>query len=200
MKWKKIDGWWGEENALVYKKAINNIDDGGVFVEIGCYLGRSSCCAAEIIKKSKKEIKLFCIDHWKGSVDDSPAHKDYMPEKAYEIFLKNTQEHHDILIPIKKSSTQASKDFKDLSIDYVFIDASHDYKNVSKDIKLWFPKTKKIGGHDYHSHFPGVIKAVKEFKKENNLNLKITGNIWELTRKKDIVITKIKNNIKIKLN
>ena len=173
MKWQQIDGWWGASNANVYKKAINQIPDGGTFIEIGCWLGRSSCCAAELIKKSKKNIKLFCIDHWKGSVDDSPANKSYIPKNAYELFLYNTKEHDDILFPIKKSSVKASKKFDDLSIDYVFIDASHDYKNVIKDINAWLPKTKKIGGHDWSSDFPGVIRAVKETQKKYNLNLKI---------------------------
>ena len=58
MKWQQIDGWWGASNANVYKKAINQIPDGGTFIEIGCWLGRSSCCAAELIKKSKKNIKF----------------------------------------------------------------------------------------------------------------------------------------------
>ena len=57
MKWQQIDGWWGASNANVYKKAINQIPDGDTFIEIGCWLGRSSCCAAELIKKSKKNIK-----------------------------------------------------------------------------------------------------------------------------------------------
>jgi cephalosporin hydroxylase len=61
-------------------------------------------------------------------------------------------------------SSKASKIYDDESLDFVFIDASHDYDSVISDLKSWFPKIKKGGyfaGHDFH-HQP-IIKAVHEF-------------------------------------
>ena len=61
-----------------------------------------------------------------------------------------------------KDSVRASNDFDDESIDYVYIDAQHEGKNVIKDLHAWWPKVKKggyIAGHDYGD---GVEDAVKE--------------------------------------
>ncbi len=49
-------------------------------------------------------------------------------------------------------STEAVKHFADESMDFVYIDGSHVYPDVKKDIELWYPKVKPngvIGGHDY---------------------------------------------------
>ena len=55
--------------------------------------------------------------------------------------------------PIKMESVEAAKLYEDESLDFVFIDAAHDYQNVKNDILAWYPKIKiggKLGGHDYN--------------------------------------------------
>ena len=58
--------------------------------------------------------------------------------------------------------------FEDNSLDFVFIDASHEYEDVKNDILAWLPKVKRGGilaGHDYYVNqdwFSGVKKAVNE--------------------------------------
>ena len=63
-------------------------------------------------------------------------------------------------------SEQAADQVMDESLDFVFIDAQHDYHSVINDIGLWAPKVKPgglISGHDYnHNKFPGVVEAVHE--------------------------------------
>ena len=61
------------------------------------------------------------------------------------------------------------KIFEDDYFDLIFIDAGHEYEQVSQDIKLWYPKMKKKGifsGDDYH--YPPVEKAIQEFIKKTN--------------------------------
>jgi len=53
---------------------------------------------------------------------------------------------------IRKTSMEAVKDFKDASLDFVYIDGSHVFKYVAEDIWEWSKKVKKggiISGHDY---------------------------------------------------
>ena len=70
------------------------------------------------------------------------------------------------VVPKKMKSVDAAKLFNDKSIDMVFIDGSHTYENVKRDIEYWLPKCKKIiCGHDYVPAHPGVIKAVNELFK-----------------------------------
>jgi hypothetical protein len=83
----------------------------------------------------------------------------------YNEFLKNIEPVKDIINPVRKSSEDAVKDYKDESLDFVFIDAGHEYEDVIKDINYWLPKVKKGGilaGHDYSQDSPGVMRAVHE--------------------------------------
>lgn len=64
--------------------------------------------------------------------------------------------------------------------DFVFIDAAHSYEAVRDDIADWLPKVKPggwLGGHDYHSHFQGVIRAVDEAFGKDGIDL-LDGHIW----------------------
>ena len=52
---------------------------------------------------------------------------------------------------IRNFSNQAVNEFKDESLDFVFIDASHDFESVNEDIYNWKDKVKKggmVSGHD----------------------------------------------------
>ena len=75
---------------------------------------------------------------------------------------------------VRKPSIDAADDFEDESLDFVFIDAMHDYENCLMDIKSWEPKVKSGGfvmGHDWnHSGFPGVEQAVREFFSDDVIN------------------------------
>ena len=47
---------------------------------------------------------------------------------------------------------QAVDLFQNESLDFIYIDARHDYKAVWDDLEAWFPKLRKGGlfsGHDY---------------------------------------------------
>ena len=69
-------------------------------------------------------------------------------------------------------SVEKAKDFKDNSLDFVYLDARHDYAGVKEDLEAWWPKLKQGGlfaGHDFvpdgnlkEGAF-GVQKAVWEF-------------------------------------
>jgi hypothetical protein len=67
---------------------------------------------------------------------------------------------------IRKTSVDAAPDFEDGCLDFVFIDAFHDYENCFNDISFWHHRVREGGyvmGHDWdHGNFPGVQKAVLE--------------------------------------
>jgi len=53
---------------------------------------------------------------------------------------------------LEKKSKAAASMFEDESLDWVYIDARHTYKNVKEDMKVWWPKLKSGGlfsGYDY---------------------------------------------------
>jgi predicted O-methyltransferase YrrM len=76
-------------------------------------------------------------------------------------------------------SIYAAKSYEDKSLDFVFIDANHDFEFVKQDIESWLPKIKPggyIGGHDYSESdgHKGVVKAVDEAFPEKE----IIGTSW----------------------
>ena len=91
-------------------------------------------------------------------------------DKIYEIFTDNMDSLKNYHVPMRTTSLEASEQFEDDSLDFVFIDASHEYEDVKRDICAWLPKVKVGGvlaGHDYYpeggwSVWPGVRKAVEE--------------------------------------
>lgn len=158
----KIEGWFSFGD--LYKEAVYNAKDGDVFVEIGSWKGRSAAFMIVEIINSKKNIDFYCIDSWKG--DKSGFLKGI---DVYDEFLTNMSSVLDKIKMVRKLSIEASKDFKDKSVDFIFIDASHDYQSVLEDIQHWYPKLKDGGlmaGHD--THIEDLKKAVEEYAQTIN--------------------------------
>jgi hypothetical protein len=73
---------------------------------------------------------------------------------------------------IKGFTSTVVNDFEDNFFDLVFIDAGHEYEQVSSDIKLWHNKVKENGilsGDDYF--YPPVKRAVHEFIEKHDYKL-----------------------------
>jgi len=175
------------EGAFTFKgfyNAIINKFDNGIFVEIGTYKGASIMFLAEKIKDLNKNIKLYGIDTFEGSIEhqEDPEVK---AGKLYEVYLKNIDPLKDYIITIKGNSKEVYKQFEDESIDFLFIDADHAYESVKKDLELWFPKIKIggiISGHDYLWIDGRVKRSVDEFFAPRIVN-KGVGDVWYITKK-----------------
>jgi len=183
--WKDIDGFF--EYPSFYNMCMNEISDNSVMVEVGSWMGRSSSYVASLIKESGKNIKFYCVDTWEGSEEHIDLIKS-LQEKGislYEVFQNNILECevNDYITPIKLASIEASKTFADESIDFIHIDAAHDYDNVLADIKAWYSKIKPGGlitGDDYG--WDGVYRAVNEYFGVENITYydhdNKNGNLW----------------------
>ena len=173
----------------LYSNMVDYFPDNALFVEIGSWKGRSASYMAVEIHNSEKNIKFDCVDTWDGSEEHSdPNSCWFQPELVndknwlYRIFLENTKPVNHIINPIRTTSLEAAQYYKNRSIDFVFIDAAHDYENVKADLNAWYPKVKKggfIGGHDYPG-FSGVVLAVNEFfmTEMGNAALNLKDNYW----------------------
>ena len=72
------------------------------------------------------------------------------------------------------------------TLDFVYIDARHDYDHVKQDIQDWFSALKKGGllcGHDFRVEYPGVIRAVIEFAVSSGLQLMTQTPDWWIEKK-----------------
>lgn len=105
---------------------------------------------------------LYLVDIWE-TFHQEGLDCDY--NFSYEI-TKNKFKINNNVIILKGDSVATSFKFIDNSLDFIYIDANHQYEYVKKDIEAWYPKIKEGGyltGHDYGGYWKGVKRAVDEF-------------------------------------
>lgn len=158
------ENWFTYPNLYVHVPEY--FGENAVFVEVGVWKGRSICfLAVEVINQNKNQ-KIYAVDTWGYQDYVALTGKDNKEDSdiLYETYLKNIEPVKDYITSIRGLSTEVAKQFEDKSVDFVFIDAAHDYENVKNDILAWLPKVKDTGiiaGHDYASGC-GVKQAVDE--------------------------------------
>ena len=136
-------------------------------VELGVDRGEYS----EVLCKANPELHLFSVDPW---IPEAYEPNTYVNEPK-EYFDKNYNETKDRLASynctlVRKTSAEALKDFEDNSLDFVYIDANHDFPNFVFDLHYWIKKIKPggiISGHDYanfsYSKFNHVKRALDAY-------------------------------------
>lgn len=66
---------------------------------------------------------------------------------------------------------------KERKVDFVYVDAGHEYEDVKQDIATWWPLISDRGilaGHDFDDTHPGVQRAVREFAEQQNVTVYLT--------------------------
>lgn len=134
--------------------------------EIGVYYGQFS----EVLCKKIPGLKLICVDPWKPfprrTFDEAGWDRVYDAAKfRLSLYLDVTF--------MRMENTEAAKSIPDGSLDFVYIDAQHDFDHVMTDIILWTPKVRPRGivaGHDFLNFYQGgVMDAVYAYTKAHNI-------------------------------
>jgi hypothetical protein len=170
--YKETEGenWFNYEN--LYSDVVRKFDSGAHFVEVGTWKGKSACYMAVEIINSEKDIKFDCVDTWE--VVEEGWNFCALPKfnNLFNIFKKNIEPVKNKINIIKSISWDAASRYDDNSLDFVFLDAGHNYESVKKDIQAWLPKVKVGGilaGHDWL--LEGVKKAVLELIPESKVRV-----------------------------
>jgi hypothetical protein len=129
--------------------------------EVGVYK------AAFTEKFCKEDLLIYAIDPWMayqgaGKTQKEQARQDFLFGHAGRVLApyKNVK-------IIRKTSVEAAKDFKDGSLDFVYIDGDHRFPYVAEDIYNWYAKVKKggiVSGHDYYNVNPGANNVLINVK------------------------------------
>ena len=152
--------------ADLYKRMVEAASDNAHFVEVGSWKGKSASCMGVEIVNSQKKIRFDCVDIW--TIPSylmphvQPNHT--LDEDIFHIFMETIDPVKEVVNIVRSISWEAADLYPDNSIDFVFVDACHDYDSVSKDIFAWYPKVKVggiIAGHDIEA--ADVKRAVREY-------------------------------------
>jgi methyltransferase family protein len=143
----------------------------GIGAEVGVRRGTYS----HLLLWNWKGEKLISIDPWLEDAPGAYVDKSNVSQGEHERLYEDTKQR---LAPFgprseiwRLTSVRAAERLDDGSIDFVYIDARHDYDSVLEDLRAWFPKVRGGGilsGHDYVTGcFPqgefGVSAAVDQF-------------------------------------
>lgn len=141
------------ERAFLFRLS-HDIPINAKIVEIGSWLGESTCLLASGLKGS--DARIYAVDNFIGHVSDSLARTRYQ-ERLFRLKLNNTKEIFDKNIAhfglqyrvtaIVADSLTAAKGFCELpnSIDLLFIDGDHSEDATKNDIVAWLPFVKHSG-------------------------------------------------------
>lgn len=145
------------------------------FKGTGAEIGVERAVFSKAICQKGKVKKLYAIDCWQTF----KGYREHVSQKRLDGFFRITRKllkPYDVEL-IRKFSLDAVNDFMDDSLDFVYIDANHNYKEVLQDLEAWSKKVKKggiVSGHDYvdqkkrSSHY-SVVLAVNDFVKKHNI-------------------------------
>ena len=172
---ENIQGWNSESLAL--KTAIHRTNPKTI-VEVGSWLGASAIYMSTLTKSS-----IICVDTFLGSNEILWREKNVKNlvnnfQEVYIQFCSNitSKKLNQQISPLPMTSSSASELFvkENVSVDMVYLDAGHRFREVYADLQDWWPLTKKVlVGDDYSQAWPEVIQAVTQFVQENNLQHQI---------------------------
>lgn len=106
-----------------------------VIVEVGAWVGKGTLA----LLRDFPEATIITIDHWKGSREHQEGQGFYHPDVRilFERWCRNVWDHRARVIPIRKDSVTGLLYLKapiGAHVDICYIDAAHDYDQVTKDI------------------------------------------------------------------
>ena len=144
-----------------------------VGAEVGVRDGKFS----ETFCKAIPGLKLYCVDLW-WEYDKCNAEK---AEEHYQTARRRLDPYG--VIFVREPSMRAVQTFDDNSLDFVYIDANHDFDFVIQDIVEWSKKVRPGGiicGHDYYrTRGMGVVPAVDAYTYAHNIQQ------WFITDEKE---------------
>jgi len=162
-----VEGWMSREELewLAYQALTRR-----AIVEIGSWKGRSTKALAAATPGF-----VIAVDHWSGSPGDQTGDeaKRVGSEALESEFRRNLSRLIDSgkVIPAVGDSAEIVTEVgrilasKGQLADMLFIDGSHSYDAVKRDISTYLPLVRAGGlvcGHDYASSSLAVVKAVNE--------------------------------------
>jgi predicted O-methyltransferase YrrM len=124
----------------------------GTAVEIGVQRGRYS----EFLLAHWTGRRLISVDPWLEAPDEQYVDRanvaQQTQERRYCEAIRRLERFGDRSEIWRTTSVEAARRVEPGTLDFVYVDARHDYASVLEDLESWWPKLKPgaiMAGHDY---------------------------------------------------
>ena len=136
--------------------------------KVGAEIGTEKGVFMEVLCKQIPGVHLHCIDPWVPYDSGVERHSnEQFVKDAYANAQKLAEKYHCDLL--RMDSMKALHQFKDNSLDFVYIDGDHRYEPVINDLTEWSNKVRPggiIAGHDlthYRTVYMRTGQAVRMY-------------------------------------
>jgi predicted O-methyltransferase YrrM len=194
-----LQGW--DSTHPIFANLIRELKP-QLILEVGTWKGASALHMAQLLLQSGLlDAEICCVDTWLGALefwlwshDDADRYQSLKMvhgfPTVYYTFLRNVAAHGatNFITPFPTTSAIAARFFEHHKIlfDLIYIDGSHDYPDVSADIRAYWRLTRPGGvlfGDDYANiTWEGVTRAVDEFAAELGAPPAIAGHKWVMRK------------------
>jgi predicted O-methyltransferase YrrM len=181
-----MHGWFDDRNKEFLKTILTPHIK--IIVELGSWLGTSTRWFCD-----NSSAHIISVDHWLGSIEHQGRKdvRDKLPT-LYETFIVNCWDYKDRITPIRMNTIAGMYYISDADIqpDMVFIDASHEFKDVVADLETaseLFPKAILVGddwswkNKKQDKRFT-VREAVEHFSKQTGLKVIHNSRCWMIKK------------------
>ena len=186
-----MHGWFFTSHEEVLLSLLDR-ERTNLIIELGTWLGKS----ADYFCRHASNAIIFCVDLWDNDVIEKDSHYISVNNKAilqrgpiYDMCLSNLWKYryngNTGVVPMKMDGCEALKILKTMNVDpdLVYIDASHHYDGVVKDVSTaidLFPSAH-IVGDDWE--YPDVQRAVKDCSRKFGCRIYVEDNkCWTFSK------------------
>jgi hypothetical protein len=148
----------------------------------GVEVGVQRAIFSEVILARSQLAELVLVDPWR-EFDDTYRDISNVGQAEHDEALAEARERLRRFGPRasfwRMTSLEAANRTTDATLDFVYLDARHDYASLMEDLRAWSPKVRAggvIAGHDYidgelEAGVFGVRSAVNEFFAASGLHV-----------------------------
>jgi len=157
----------GKQKETLYSWAKYKLHNSSsaIYLDVGTNKGNSAIIMASALKHQDPDVpaKVYTVDNYC---------KSKTPEADIETAKRNISAFDiDDLVSIHiADDMEFIGSLPDSSVDMVFDDSDHSYDATLNRLRAYLPKMNKtslIVGHDFYIDGPSVVRAVGDFRKEN---------------------------------
>lgn len=185
-------GWNGDR--AIFPALVEQVKP-QLIIEVGSWMGQSAVNLASSVKRlGLTDTSVICIDTWLGSKEhwrDKELMKHLELVNGYPSFQRRFLTNivqagvADYVVPIPMPSQIGASFLKDFNLkaDLIYIDGSHDRKDVFDDLTAFWPLLAD-GGALFGDDWPwdGVSGAVKAFCAKTGVPYQVADINWILRK------------------